>query len=232
MDTQDSIQNNTLPKNKLKKVNDLTSDLTNVETKLKNLLETIENDKSMEVGRKELYASTKKMLLNLLKKNESDEKIKKQYELLETQHKKYVLMYNENLKKNNLLRKKYTKEKTQLTKKIKSITEKNSVKTEINALNKQKTPESLKNAFNITEEYMTRPQFTVLFYKYVKENNLKDEKNGQILRANDTIKNGLELTEDEFNHINTTTSHLDKNGLNFFNLQRKLAQIYNKYNVA
>ena len=230
MDTPELIQTNILPKNKLKKVNDLTLLLTIVETKLNNLLENIENDKNMENGRKELYLSTKKVLLNLLKKNENDEKIKKQYELLEIQNKKYILMYNENLKKNNLLKKKYNKEKSQLSKKIKSITEKTNTKQESNTLNKQKTPKSLKNAFNITEEYMTRPQFTVLFYKYVKEHNLKDETNGQILRANETVKNGLELTDEEFNHINSTKNHTDKDGLNFFNLQRKLAQIYNKYN--
>ena len=91
-------------------------------------------------------------------------------------------------------------------------------------------PLSLKNAFNINEEYMTRPQFTVLFYKYVSDNNLKDVNNGQILRANETIKHGLELTDEEFNIINSTTSHTDKNGLNFFNLQKKLSLLYNKYN--
>lgn len=230
MDTQESMQNNTLPKNKVKKVNYLTDELVNLELRLKQINDTIEYNKNMEVNRKELYLTTKKMLLNLLKKNENDEKLKKQYETLETQNKKYISIYNENLKKNNLLKRKFTKENTRLTKKIKSITEKNTTETETNISNKQKTPESLKNAFSITEEYMTRPQFTVLFYKYVKENNLKDEKNGQILRANETVKNGLELTDDEFNHINSTKNHTDKDGLNFFNLQRKLAQIYNKYN--
>ena len=230
METTEQPQSVTLPKNKLKKVNNMTELLTLTETKLTTLIENIEKDKVMESERKELYLSTKKILMGLSKKNMTDEKIKKQHELLEEQNKKYISTYSEKLKQNNLLKKKYNKEKNKLIKKIKLITEKNNYNAEKNTLNKQKTPESLKTAFNITNDYMTRPQFTVLFYKYIQENKLKDSTNGQILRVNETVKNGLELTDEEFNYINTTTSHTDKNGLNFFNLQKKLAQIYNKYN--
>lgn len=88
-------------------------------------------------------------------------------------------------------------------------------------------PESLKVLLNLKEnDVATRPELTKRMYEYIVSNNLRSEKDKRVLRVDEKLKLALKLTEEEINNINNSSSPKDKNGLNFFNIQKYVARLY------
>ena len=75
---------------------------------------------------------------------------------------------------------------------------------------------------------MTRPTVTQKLYSYIKDNSLFDANDKRLLRVNDSLSKALQLSAQEVKSINSSTSTKDKQGLNFYNIQRYVARLYPK----
>ena len=88
-------------------------------------------------------------------------------------------------------------------------------------------PDSLKVLLNLKEnDVATRPELTKKLYEYIVVNNLRYDKDKRVLRVDDNLKSALKLSDIEINSINNSISPKDKNGLNFFNIQKYVARLY------
>ena len=73
---------------------------------------------------------------------------------------------------------------------------------------------------------MSRPEFTKNFYKTLISKNLIYEKDKRILRVDDQISKILNIPMS----VNNSIDHKDKNGFNFYNVQKYIAKCFNKVN--
>jgi chromatin remodeling complex protein RSC6 len=90
-------------------------------------------------------------------------------------------------------------------------------------------PSSLRTLLMLKEdECVTRPTVTQKLYSYIKENLLFDKDDKRLLRVNDNLSNALQLSAQEVKSINTSMSIKDKQGFNFYNIQRYVARLYPK----
>jgi len=71
---------------------------------------------------------------------------------------------------------------------------------------------------------LSRTDITKKVYKYFQDEDLFDENDRRILRADNKIKKIFNLTD----YVNKCDNPKDKNGLNFYNLQKYIAQCYKK----
>lgn len=78
------------------------------------------------------------------------------------------------------------------------------------------------------DECVTRPTVTQKLYSYIKDNSLFDANDKRLLRVNDSLSKALQLSAQEVKLINGSTSTKDKQGLNFYNIQRYVARLYPK----
>jgi len=78
------------------------------------------------------------------------------------------------------------------------------------------------------EECVTRPTVTQKLYSYIKDNSLFDTNDKRLLRVNDSLSKALQLSAQEVKSINSSTSTKDKQGLNFYNIQKYVARLYPK----
>jgi len=78
------------------------------------------------------------------------------------------------------------------------------------------------------DECVTRPTVTQKLYSYIKDNSLFDANDKRLLRVNDSLSKALQLSVQEVKSINSSTSTKDKQGLNFFYIQRYVARLYPK----
>lgn len=78
------------------------------------------------------------------------------------------------------------------------------------------------------DECVTRPTVTQKLYSYIKDNSLFDANDKRLLRVNDNLSKALQLSAQEVKSINSSTSTKDKQGLNFYNIQRYVARLYPK----
>lgn len=87
-------------------------------------------------------------------------------------------------------------------------------------------PEELKELLGITENMLPRTELTKKVYKYIEDNKLKFSNNRRIIRVDDKLAKALKLSKDEIEKINNSQNQKDVNGLNFFNLQTRIAKLY------
>jgi chromatin remodeling complex protein RSC6 len=78
------------------------------------------------------------------------------------------------------------------------------------------------------DECITRPTVTQKLYSYIKDNSLFDKDDKRLLRVNDNLSKALQLSVQEVKLINSSTSTKDKQGLNFYNIQKYVARLYPK----
>jgi chromatin remodeling complex protein RSC6 len=90
-------------------------------------------------------------------------------------------------------------------------------------------PLTLRSLLKLGEdECVTRPTVTQKLYSYIKDNSLFDANDKRLLRVNDSLSKALQLSAQEVKSINSSTSTKDKQGLNFYNIQRYVARLYPK----
>ena len=90
-------------------------------------------------------------------------------------------------------------------------------------------PSTLRSLLKLGEdECVTRPTVTQKLYSYIKDNSLFDANDKRLLRVNDSLSKALQLSAQEVKSINSSTSTKDKQGLNFYNIQRYVARLYPK----
>lgn len=90
-------------------------------------------------------------------------------------------------------------------------------------------PSTLRTLLKLGEdECVTRPTVTQKLYSYIKDNSLFDVNDKRLLRVNDNLSKALQLSSQEVKSINSSTSTKDKQGLNFYNIQRYVARLYPK----
>ena len=90
-------------------------------------------------------------------------------------------------------------------------------------------PSTLRTLLKLDEdECVTRPTVTQKLYSYIKDNSLFDTNDKRLLRVNDNLSKALQLSAQEVKLINSSTSTKDKQGLNFYNIQRYVARLYPK----
>jgi hypothetical protein len=80
------------------------------------------------------------------------------------------------------------------------------------------------------EECVTRPSVTKKLYEYIQSYSLYDKEDKRLLRVNDSLSAALQLLPQEVKLINSSTSIKDKQGLNFYNIQKYVAKLYQKSN--
>lgn len=73
---------------------------------------------------------------------------------------------------------------------------------------------------------LTRPQLTGLLYKYLDTNGLRDQEDKRIMRVNGELTKAFGLTAEQAKSINKSTDVKDKNGMNFYNIQKFVAALY------
>jgi hypothetical protein len=73
---------------------------------------------------------------------------------------------------------------------------------------------------------MTRPDVTKKLYEYIDSNKLRSDEDKRIIRVNDGLTNAFKLTKDQVKSINASKSEKDANGLNFYNIQKFVAKLY------
>jgi chromatin remodeling complex protein RSC6 len=90
-------------------------------------------------------------------------------------------------------------------------------------------PSTLRTLLKLGEdECVTRPTVTQKLYSYIKDNSLFDANDKRLLRVNESLSKALQLSAQEVKLINSSTSTKDKQGLNFYNIQRYVARLYPK----
>ena len=73
---------------------------------------------------------------------------------------------------------------------------------------------------------MTRPDVTKKLYEYIDTNKLRSEEDKRIIRVNDGLSSAFKLTKEQVKTINASKSEKDANGLNFYNIQKYVAKLY------
>ena len=68
---------------------------------------------------------------------------------------------------------------------------------------------------------ISMPTYTKKFYEMLKREHLYYENDGRVLRANDQIKKVFNLPDS----VNDSTDYKDKNGFNFYTLQKHIASV-------
>jgi len=90
-------------------------------------------------------------------------------------------------------------------------------------------PSSLRSLLQLKDdECVTRPSVTKKLYEYIETNSLYSETDKRLLRVNDQLSKALQLTTQEVKTINSSSSVSDKQGLNFYNIQKYVARLYPK----
>jgi hypothetical protein len=90
-------------------------------------------------------------------------------------------------------------------------------------------PTSLRSLLKLgDDEFVTRPTVTQKLYTYIKDNSLFDKDDKRLLRVNDSLSKALQLSAQEIKLINSSTLSEDKQGLNFYNIQKYVARLYPK----
>jgi hypothetical protein len=90
-------------------------------------------------------------------------------------------------------------------------------------------PSSLRGLLQLKDdECVTRPSVTKKLYEYIETNSLYSETDKRLLRVNDQLSKALQLTTQEVKTINSSSSVSDKQGLNFYNIQKYVARLYPK----
>jgi|LauGreDrversion4_2_1035121.scaffolds.fasta_scaffold836035_1 hypothetical protein len=90
-------------------------------------------------------------------------------------------------------------------------------------------PSSLRNLLQLKEdECVTRPCVTKKLYGYIQTNSLYSSTDKRLIRVNDQLSTALQLTPQEVKDINNSSSVSDKQGLNFYNIQKYVARLYPK----
>ena len=90
-------------------------------------------------------------------------------------------------------------------------------------------PSSLRSLLKLgDDEFVTRPTVTQKLYTYIKDNSLFDKDDKRLLRVNDSLSKALQLSAQEIKLINSSTLSEDKQGLNFYNIQKYVARLYPK----
>lgn len=79
---------------------------------------------------------------------------------------------------------------------------------------------------------MTRPDVTKKLYEYIDSNKLRSEEDKRIIRVNDGLTTAFKLTKDQVKAINSSKSEKDANGLNFYNIQKYVAKLYQETDEA
>ena len=79
---------------------------------------------------------------------------------------------------------------------------------------------------------MTRPDVTKKLYEYIDANNLRSDEDKRIIRVNDGLSTAFKLTKDQVKSINASKSEKDENGLNFYNIQKYVAKLYQETDLA
>jgi len=83
-------------------------------------------------------------------------------------------------------------------------------------------PKELADLINVEEgTKISMPAYTKKFYEMLKRNNLYYEHDGRVLRANDQIKKVFNLPDS----VNESVNYKDKNGFNFYTLQKHIAAV-------
>jgi|AntRauTorckE6833_2_1112554.scaffolds.fasta_scaffold58899_2 chromatin remodeling complex protein RSC6 len=133
-------------------------------------------------------------------------KITEDYKSQKEEIRKLKLKYHQDIKKAK-------KVKTQV--KVKKAT--GFTKTEL-------VPYGLTRIINVAEgTILSRTQVTKKVYGYIKQNNLYYEKNKRVLRADSLLKEVFNLSD----YVNKSTNEKDKNGFNFYNIQKYISKCYN-----
>ena len=90
-------------------------------------------------------------------------------------------------------------------------------------------PLSLRSLLELKEdECVTRPCVTKKLYSYIQTNSLYSSTDKRLIRVNDQLSTALQLTPQEVKDINNSNSVADKQGLNFYNIQKYVARLYPK----
>jgi hypothetical protein len=90
-------------------------------------------------------------------------------------------------------------------------------------------PLSLRSLLELKEdECVTRPCVTKKLYSYIQTNSLYSSTDKRLIRVNDQLSTALQLTPQEVKDINNSNSVSDKQGLNFYNIQKYVARLYPK----
>jgi chromatin remodeling complex protein RSC6 len=90
-------------------------------------------------------------------------------------------------------------------------------------------PSSLRGLLQLKDDdCITRPSVTKKLYEYIETNSLYSETDKRLLRVNDQLSKALQLTVQEVKAINSSSSVSDKQGLNFYNIQKYVARLYPK----
>lgn len=172
-----------------------------------------------------VLSQTEQTDLNNEQQNESEEN------LFETQ---YSELFSEltktqehlSLLKNNLKRF-YKSTERQLTKlsRNKRNTNKNRSPTGFGKV--KPVPLTLKTLLNLEDNVeMTRPAVTKKLYEYIDANNLRSAEDKRIIKVNDNLTKAFKLTKEQVKNINASKTVKDDNGLNFYNIQKYVAKLY------
>ncbi len=90
-------------------------------------------------------------------------------------------------------------------------------------------PSSLRSLLELKEdECVTRPSVTKKLYSYIQTNSLYSSTDKRLIRVNDQLSTALQLSPQEVKDINSSNSVSDKQGLNFYNIQKYVARLYPK----
>jgi len=90
-------------------------------------------------------------------------------------------------------------------------------------------PSSLRSLLELKEdECVTRPSVTKKLYSYIQTNSLYSSTDKRLIRVNDQLSTALQLSPQEVKDINNSNSVSDKQGLNFYNIQKYVARLYPK----
>ena len=90
-------------------------------------------------------------------------------------------------------------------------------------------PLSLRSLLQLKDdECVTRPCVTKKLYGYIQTNSLYSTTDKRLIRVNDQLSTALQLTPQEVKDINSSSSVSDKQGLNFYNIQKYVARLYPK----
>ena len=139
---------------------------------------------------------------------------------------------NLTLLKNNLKRFYKVTEK-QLTKLNKSKRYNNKNRSPTGFGKVKPVPQSLKTLLNLDDNVeMTRPAVTKKLYEYIDTHNLRSEEDKRIIKVNDNLSKAFKLTKDQVKSINSSKSVKDDTGLNFYNIQKYVATLYQEVDTS
>ena len=92
-------------------------------------------------------------------------------------------------------------------------------------------PEGLRTLLKLDETTeLTRPEVTKQLYAYLDAHELRDTDDKRIIRVNADLVKAFGLTAEQAKNINECTDIKGINGLNFYNIQKYVAALYNETN--